>query len=80
MAVCRYFLADQFHREDRGEVIRADWLVSGGMERGIERRGQVCLNIIPLLGYLLLIKEDLGLHARLFCFVQIYTLWNIIDT
>src|SRR5208337_3403739 len=51
-------------------------LVGGGMEGRIEGRGQVCLDIIPLFGDLLLIKEDLGLHTRVFCFVLIYTLWN----
>ena len=72
MTVGGHFLPDQFHREDRFQVVRADRLVRGGMERRIERGGQICLDIIPFLWHLLLIEEDLCLHIQYSLCINIY--------
>ena len=64
--LCADLLFNQIHWEDRGEILRTDRLSRPGMERRLERCGQVCLNIVPLLGNLIFPKKNLVLlHSLL---------------
>jgi hypothetical protein len=56
-------LEDQFHREERGERLRADRLMGAGMERRRQRRWQVGGDVVPLLGKVAFAQQDLGFHA-----------------
>src|SRR5207245_657175 len=51
-------LGDDVHREDRGQVGRTDGLHRAGVERRIERSGQIGGNVIPLAGQLTLTQDD----------------------
>ena len=55
-----HFLADQLHREQRREVLRAHRLARARVQRRGRRRGQVRDHVVPLAGDLGLIQCDLG--------------------
>ena len=55
-----HFLADELHREQRREVLRAHRLERPRVQRRGRRRGQVGDHVVPLAGDLGLIQSDLG--------------------
>src|SRR5206468_1038600 len=62
-------LLDEFHGEQRGEVLRPDRLLGPGMDDGRRRRLEVGLNVVPLRRNVLLVENVRGavLVGRLAC-------------
>src|SRR5206468_7382583 len=62
-------LLDQLHREERGEILRADRLAGARVQHGRRGRLEVGLDVVPLRRNVLLVEEELGprLVARLGC-------------
>jgi hypothetical protein len=56
----RHLLADERHREERGEVVRPDRLVRRGVQRRRRRRGQVGHEVVPPRRHRCLVQQDLG--------------------
>ena len=60
VGVGRHFLADQLHREQRREILRAHRLARPRVQRRGRRRGQVGDHVVPPARDLGLIQSDLG--------------------
>ena len=60
------FLQDQFHREQGRQVVRAHGLVRAGVQHGRQGLGQVGLEVVPGLGHLALLQQELGLTTHRF--------------
>ena len=61
-----HLLHDQFHREQRRQVVRTDRLHRARVQHRRRRHGQVGGDVVPVLGHLALVEQELGLgtHGR----------------